>query len=204
MIDTGIGIDEDAQKRLFRAFTQADGSTTRRYGGTGLGLAIFEKQLNQSPVIQCADDVSPEGVRILIVDDNATNRRIFVYQTISWGMEATEAESGAQALEMLRAAANSAEPYKIAILDLMMPEMDGFETTAEIRRTEGGISHTIVIAMTAHVLVGECERCIACGMDDYISKPVKLETLKETLQRWIHPAAFVRHQPEVTNSSLTM
>jgi PAS domain S-box-containing protein len=365
--DTGIGISAEAQQGLFQAFTQADGSTTRKYGGTGLGLAIskqlvelmggqigiesapgagstfwftgkFKKQLTPATTAkEPARNLS--GARVLIVDDNFTNRGILRHQTSSWGMIPTEVESGARALELLRAAVTRGEPYDIALLDLMMPlmngfqlaeaikadpsiaavslvllasfnehgpgekagqagisaylpkpvrqsqlydcltavragfaspepvrpispvalhsgrqavvqpkaqtvsnlriiiaednkmnqkvalgqlynlgchaeavangrelltaleeaefdlilmdcqmpEMDGFAATAEIRRREGAARHITIIAMTANALDGDAEKCLAAGMDDYLSKPVKTEVLRQKLELWVKP-----------------
>ena len=362
--DTGIGVSPDDQRRLFHAFTQADGSMTRKYGGTGLGLAIskqlvrlmggeigvesalgtgstfwftgtFEKQLIDSPLAS-----EPAGIllgaKVLIVDDNSSSRRILCHQISSWGTITTEAESGQRALELVRAAVAQGEPYDIAVLDLLMPDMngfqlaeaikadpaiasvalvllqpfgkrrhderakhvlisaylpkpvrqcqlrdclsavmvrsvgdeflaplplvtrhstadwkiadenktfstvrilvaeddlvnqsvalgqlynlgyraeavsngrellkaleknnvdvilmdcqmpeiDGFAATAEIRRREGAARHTTIIAMTANALDGDLEGCLAAGMDDYISKPVKAEALRGKLERW--------------------
>ncbi|MEJ7849046.1 MAG: PAS domain S-box protein [Pyrinomonadaceae bacterium] len=363
--DTGIGISPEAQKRLFQAFTQADGSTTRKYGGTGLGLAIskqlvelmdgsigieslpgegstfwftgkFEKQAESAHIIEQSFSSNLNDYRVLIVDDNATNRKIMVHQCQSWSMIAAEAESGQQALELLHEASASGQPFNVALLDLMMPEMDGFqladaikadpaiagvslvllpsfgqrghgeaaqnagiaaylqkpvrqsqlfdclaavtsgsapsetvrklvtqhtleenrvkrekssailnarilvaednpvnqkvalgqlenlgyeaqavmngievikavetgdfdiifmdcqmpvmdgfEATAEIRRREGNSRRTIIVAMTANALEGDREKCIAAGMDDYLSKPVKFAVLSEMLGRWL-------------------
>ncbi len=360
--DTGIGISEAARRNLFQAFTQADGSTTRKYGGTGLGLAIsrqlvelmggeigveseegkgstfwftagFDKQPTGSGLVR-PRALSLEALRVIVVDDNATNRKILSHQLNSWGMSYEEADSGARALEALRRAASRGEAYDVAILDLMMPGMDGFElaravksdpliagtrlvlltsfgvrgdgasvrepdvaacltkpvrqsqlfdclanvvsqpagpggtgaraasktytkqttkettmlsnklillaednvvnqkvavrqlqklgyradavangrealealgripydlvlmdcqmpemdgyaATAEIRRREGDLKHTPVVAMTANALEGDRERCIAAGMDDYVSKPVRPEELAAVLGRFL-------------------
>jgi CheY-like chemotaxis protein/HPt (histidine-containing phosphotransfer) domain-containing protein len=313
-------------------------------GSTFWFTARFEKQPQPNVITQTTANVSLEGERVLIVDDNETNRKILLYQTASWGMNAAEAGSAARALEILREAAQRNEPFEIAILDLMMPEMDGFElaraikadssisnvrlvllpsfgkrghgqaateagiaaylqkpvgqsqlynclitlmaeeqvqekslplitkhslrfhsaaqnkpdispqnkintvnakarilvaednvinrevalaqlkslgyptevaangreavnaleksrhdivlmdcqmpemdgfeATAEIRRREGDSHHTTIIAMTAHALEGEREKCLSAGMDDYLSKPVKIDTLRQMLERW--------------------
>ncbi len=354
--DTGIGIAPDAQRKLFQAFTQADGSTTRKYGGTGLGLAIskqlvelmggeigvesvegegsrfwftvrFEKQVVQVETTQASESYL-SGLRVLVVDDNATNRTILINQIGSLEMIAGEAKDGAGALDLLHAAAERGQPYDLVItelrmtgmngfelaraiksdpsiakariillsstgrqgdselarkagidayitkpvrqtqllnslmkimndgkvappddsalrpapqqpppnelqpriliaednavnqkvavgllrkfgyaadvvsdgreavaasaresydivlMDCQMPEMDGYEATAEIRRREGENKHTTIIAMTANALEGDREKCLAAGMDDYVRKPVKAEELKAALERW--------------------
>jgi PAS domain S-box-containing protein len=360
--DTGIGISGEAQRNLFQAFVQADGSTTRKYGGTGLGLAIskqivemmggeigvesepdkgatfwFNIRFEKQPADVAATPATiPRGdlckLRVLIVDDNQTNRKILIHQTNSWGMISQEAKNGAAALELLRAAAQKGEPFDVAVLDFnmpamngfdlaraiktdrlisdvrlvmmpsfgnrgdgqaareigisayllkpvkqsqlfdclatvmgesdtepaaapqsgnlltghtfkedkfaaqtriliaednpvnqmvarrqverlgyqvdiaanglealaalsdvsydivlmdcQMPELDGYEATAEIRRREGTKKHTIIIALTANAMEGESEKCFAAGMDDYLSKPVDVAALQQTLARW--------------------
>jgi len=354
--DSGIGIPLEAQQRIFDAFSQADGSTTRRYGGTGLGLAI-SKQLVQMMKGQIGVESAPgtgstfwftaefgtqtgatpgcdthnlEDLRVLIVEDNATNRAMLDNQISSWGMRNRSLETGEEALHVLRNAAEFKDPYRIAILDMelpvmdglslarsiksdpqiagtrlvmmtslghrddvavreagveicltkpvkhsqlldalltivgenliseevspsqathtatpesargpnatlrillaednivnqkvairqiqrlgyavdavanglevldaldripysavlmdcQMPEMDGYETTRAVRKREGESKHTPIIAMTANALEGDRERCLAAGMDDYISKPVKQEALRAILARW--------------------
>ncbi len=358
VVDTGVGVAPEVQVRLFQRFSQADGSTSRRYGGTGLGLAICksivdlmggEVGLESEPgkgstfwftvpfpklhPEQVSPDPTPRsdlrGVRVLIVDDNATNRMILEQLMAQSDLASDAVSSSVEALEMLRAAASGGVPYDVAVLDLLMPdmdglalartikedaslastrlilissagvgrrvreaqragvaaflnkpvrrarlftaltrvlgvasdaedeapsartpvesrprlaavgrvlvvedspinvqvavgmlknlgyqvdtavnglealvavehasyaailmdcqmpEMDGFEATAEIRRREAPDQHMPIVAMTALAIKGDRERCLAAGMDDYLAKPIRIEDLKATLDRWI-------------------
>ncbi|GAA4380425.1 hybrid sensor histidine kinase/response regulator [Nocardioides caricicola] len=349
VVDTGIGVAPDDAARLFEPFSQADSSTTRRYGGTGLGLAIchqlvsamggtigVESRPGQGSTfwftvpLRLAEDpsVTPQrhtellgGLRVLVVDDNATNRMILHDQLTVWGMSVTLASSAAEALAAARTAAGQDRAYDLAVLDLCMPEtdglelarqlsadpvlsttglvlltsgpdisqtearaagitvsvtkpvqlsrlhtllqdvagsrrqpatgpgvapdtvrrgrvlvaedgdinqivatgmlehlgytveiaadglaavaalartsydavlmdvhmpgLDGYQATAEIRRAEGTARHTPIIAMTAGAIEGDRERCLAAGMDDYVSKPIDVATVRDVLARWV-------------------
>jgi two-component system, sensor histidine kinase and response regulator len=202
--DTGIGINPEHQKYLFSAFTQADGSTTRKYGGTGLGLAI-SKQLvelmngeikiesepgrgttffftaqfkKQSP--ETIKKVTPradlKNVRVLIVDDNATNRKILNHQITSKEMIAAEAEDAKSALMMMRAAAAAGQPFELAILDLMMPEMDGFDLARAIK-SDSRIANTRLIIMPSYGQRGHAKTAKQIGIDAYLIKPVRQSDL---------------------------
>jgi two-component system, sensor histidine kinase and response regulator len=368
--DTGIGIAPEDQERMFDAFSQADSSTTRRFGGTGLGLAIVrqlvtlmggqlgcESQIDHGSTFwfeiplerqEAADRPvrSPipdfDALRVLVVDDNATNRLILREQLSSWGMQPREADNGADALALLHEAAAQGERYDLAVLDLnmpdmdglelartiksdaavagtklfllsssgrvgrdvadsaglsgtltkpvrqselfncliegmqsaegpgdpeteaapqpdarpradrghvllvednamnqlvatrildrlgftvdvaengrvaleqleqrtfdavfmdcQMPEMDGYEATRELRRIEGDTgSHLPVIAMTAAAMDGDREACLAAGMDDYVTKPVRPEDVEQALVRWVVAASQGRTREEVTS-----
>jgi two-component system sensor histidine kinase/response regulator len=208
--DTGIGISETAQRELFQAFQQADGSTTRKYGGTGLGLAIskqlvelmggqigvksslgkgstfwftarFEKQLSgvttRAPMLG-----SLTGLRGLIVDDGAANRTILSHQLDSWGMIHTEAESGAQALDLLRAAAMEGAPFDLAVLDLMMPEMDGFELARTIK-ADPDIAQVHIVLLTSFGQYGQGDASRNAGVAAFMTKPVRQSHLFDCLRR---------------------
>jgi two-component system sensor histidine kinase/response regulator len=207
--DTGIGIAPDSQRQLFQPFTQADGSTTRKYGGTGLGLAIskqmiglmggligvdstpghgsifwctatFAKQTEVAPIV---DEPAGTllGTRVLIVDDNATNRSILLHETRSWGMLGSAAESGAQALEQLRTAALQQQPFDIAILDLLMPEMDGFQLAAAVK-ADPSIAEVALVLLPSHGKRGDGERARQAGIAAYLRKPVRQSQLLECLK----------------------
>ena len=171
MKDTGIGIPTEVQARLFQAFTQADSSTTRRFGGTGLGLAIskqlvemmggqigvksepgkgstfwfnvrLEKQTGPAepaPVVSIFRDIF--DLRVLVVDDNATNRQILRHQLYAWKMQKGSAANGFEALDLLRAAAADGKPYDLALLDMQMPEMDGMTLARAIKADPADLRH---------------------------------------------------------------
>jgi CheY-like chemotaxis protein len=127
--------------------------------------------------------VGPEGCvsqRVLLVEDNLVNQRVATLMLRRLGMGADVAENGRQAVEMFRQA-----PYTLVFMDCQMPEMDGYEAARAIRHLEGSSRRSVIIAMTAEALNGARERCTAAGMDDYICKPVKMDTLSATVRRWL-------------------
>jgi signal transduction histidine kinase/CheY-like chemotaxis protein len=205
--DTGIGISEAAQRNLFQPFIQADGSTTRRYGGTGLGLSI-SKQLvalmgGEMGIISAPGQGStfwftatfgkqPAGaiqspthrasldkLRALIVDDNATNRKILSHQLQSWGMIHVEADSGPQALELLKAAAVQGNAYDLALLDLTMPEMDGCELARHIK-SDPLTSGVCLVLLTSAGTRGDAKAAQA-GIAASLTKPVRQSQLFDCL-----------------------
>jgi signal transduction histidine kinase/DNA-binding response OmpR family regulator len=206
--DTGIGISEAAQANLFQAFTQADGSTTRKYGGTGLGLSISKKLVEMmggkmgvsstpgkgsafwftarlekqhaslTPEVREVESI--ENLRVLIVDDNATNRTILSHQLGSWGMIHDEAASGMEALGMIRAAAANGVRYDLAILDLLMPEMDGFELARAIK-SDSNIAGVHLVLLTSAGIRGDGATARAAGIAAYLAKPIRQSQLFDCL-----------------------
>ncbi|OYZ22294.1 MAG: hypothetical protein B7Y39_07780 [Bdellovibrio sp. 28-41-41] len=196
VIDTGMGIPEEAMGRMFQAFTQVDASTTRRFGGTGLGLSI-SKQLVQAMDGEIGVRKNPikgsifwfsielpfgekvknpdlmviaertNGAQILVVEDNRVNQQIAIEILEAQGYAPHVVGNGIEALDALREA-----KYDLILMDCQMPEMDGYQATEIIRKSQSlGQASIPIIAMTANALDGDIEKCKAAGMDDYISKP---------------------------------
>jgi two-component system sensor histidine kinase/response regulator len=216
VIDTGIGIPPDRQAQLFLPFSQADSSTTRSYGGTGLGLAI-SKQLVELMGGSLTVDSHPgrgstfavtvrlakqppgtatpppprrdlHGLRVLIVDDNATNRTILQHQTEAWGMSHGTAEGARQALEMLRGARAGGDPYDVALLDMVMPEMDGLQLAKAIR-ADPALADTHLVLLTSSGVRGTAELAREAGLSAYLTKPVRESQLYDCLASVVTGAA---------------
>ena len=219
--DTGIGLSDAAQARLFSPFTQADASTTRKYGGTGLGLAICKQLVelmdgkltvdsrldagstftfeipmqisatasNSESHAKLVSDLT--GTHVLLVEDNATNQLLAQSMLKKCGASCETAVNGHEALARL-----SSEKFDAILMDCQMPLMDGYEATERIRRELE--LDTPIIAMTANALQGDRERCIAAGMDDYITKPVRMSDVSMIVKKW---AKLKRDADEVKKAS---
>jgi signal transduction histidine kinase/CheY-like chemotaxis protein/HPt (histidine-containing phosphotransfer) domain-containing protein len=217
--DTGIGIPNKMHNQLFKSFTQADPSTTRRYGGTGLGLAISKKlvelmhgeigftskenegatfwftiplkkyrtdtakQSNSEKFIPDIPADLKKNCNILLVEDNYTNRQLATIQLNKLGYNPQIAINGKSALDILEKT-----KYDLILMDCQMPVLDGYEATRILRVGDSPNNGTPVIALTANAMRGDMDKCIECGMNDYLAKPFTLENLNLKILKWITAA----------------
>jgi CheY-like chemotaxis protein len=207
--DTGVGIPLEKQQLIFEAFTQTDSSTTRKYGGTGLGLAIssrlvnrmggkiwVESELGQGSTFHFTtrfqlQKVSSRkyaplgaealwGLPVLVVDDNATNRRVLQEMLLACEMNPQLTESGSAALAILERANTQASPFALILLDAQMPDMDGFSVAEKIKQ-DGRFAKSPVIMLTSGGFRGDAARCRELGIQAYLSKPIKRSDLLEAI-----------------------
>ncbi len=208
--DTGIGIPQEHQTRLFQSFTQADSSTTRKYGGTGLGLAICKQLVGLmggqigfnsepgkgttfwftvclEPVAQISEPIndgdrgSLKGLRVLIVDDNATNQKILEYYIKAWEMQSLSVPDGPSALTALRQAAADGSPFDLALLDMQMPQMDGL-TLAQTIQQDPALARVKLVMLTSLGRRGDAEKAKQVGVAAYLTKPIRQVVLFNSLR----------------------
>jgi len=227
--DTGMGIPADRMDSLFQSFSQVAGSLTRKYGGTGLGLAISKRlvelmggriwaesklgmgstfhftiltKMASAQVQPVRDEKAlPDSIslsdlgsiRCLVAEDNAVNQKVALHMLSKLGLSADVASNGMEVLQALQK-----KPYDLIFMDVAMPEMDGFEACRAIRK-QPAWSGIHIIALTAHSLDGDMEKCLASGMDDYISKPVRIDALAHSLKNFLAKKEMLRPSAAFSN-----
>ncbi len=207
--DTGIGIAPDKQSRIFDSFEQGDGSTTREYGGTGLGLAVSSQlirmmngkiwvqsevgrgssfgfniqlgiQSNPEKLPECGDYSSFRNARTLVVDDNATNRRVLTQMLANWEMTPVSVDNASQALKEMIHASQKGAPYRLVLIDYMMPDVDGFQLAAQIKNNPL-LKDSSLIMLTSSGERGHAAKCVELGIAAYLMKPVRQSELFDAI-----------------------
>ena len=208
VVDTGIGIAVAEQEKLFQPFSQLHNSSSPHYGGSGLGLVISQRLIKQMggalelnsiekcgsrfqfslsfslvdlpPAVTDIDHKYQTTARILLVDDDPLNQFFVAELLRTYGVHITVANNGQQAIQQIQA-----QTFELVFMDVSMPILNGYETVQRIRRFKSP-SELPIIALTAHAIVGERERCLASGMNDFLTKPFAMEDLRQILQRWLN------------------